>query len=372
MPFQYQNVDDPIQPDTETLHKLEEAANQLQVSEEALRQAIDEGIFRGVDKDGETLLPDEELERAKALLAQNHQAQSVDETLEDVPPSTSSSESSPDEMEPDELDANSSTAYQKDKQKEPFHTQYQEVIPLYRKGENHYDEGPSKHHQKWKAAFERITEQLRRLQDMRPLSRLRVKERLEGFFRLIESKKKKDVDEEFDKKEVSLKLGFMTGQNEMFCDFCEVHDRFYPGAIFADVYVDGGLKWMMCPNCLNYCRQQSNGSMEQNVRARFNHLAHRLEKEAQRARKLAASENFQVPQPHEWEAWETASVTMQEVASAYAGPGYDAGEGFDSHSGFDSDFGSGPSWGFNADDGEPDFTADFDPTEPPKDSNQSS
>ncbi|SFS46293.1 helix-turn-helix domain-containing protein [Marininema halotolerans] len=359
MPFQHQNMDESMRPDIETLHTLEEAADELQVSEEALRQAIDEGIFRGVEKEGATLLPHEELERAKELLAQNHQAQSVDDTFEDEPdptPDTEDSEPSIHREDPDVSSA-STTDQKRNQNDDPIYTATSEVIPLYRTEDTHHHDDRTHHQHKWKSAFEKITEQLRRLQGMKPLSRLRVKERLEGFFRIIESKKKTDIDEEFEKREVSLKLGFMTGQNEMFCDFCEVHDRFYPGAIFADIYVDGALKWMMCPNCLNYCRQQSNGSMEQNVRARFNHLAHRLEREAQRARKLAASENFRVPQDHEWEAWETASVTMQEVASAHAGPGFDHG----------SDFDSNASWGFHTDYNDADFTADFDPADPPKD-----
>ena len=47
---------------------------------------------------------------------------------------------------------------------------------------------------------------------------------------------------------------------------------------------------------------------EKNVRARFHQLAHRLEQEARRARRLASTEDFRVPGRHEWEAWETAST----------------------------------------------------------------
>jgi hypothetical protein len=133
------------------------------------------------------------------------------------------------------------------------------------------------------------------------------------------------VEEEGAQQKVSLKLGLMTGRKEMNCDFCQVNDHFYPGAMFADIYVDGELKWVMCPNCLWYCREQANGSLEKNVRARFNHLAHRLEQEARRARRLAASEDFRVPSIHEWEAWETASYALKEVASTYDVATYDAG-----------------------------------------------
>lgn len=48
---------------------------------------------------------------------------------------------------------------------------------------------------------------------------------------MIEEKKRKEVQEEEKNRQVSVKLGFMTGKNELFCDFCEINDRFYPGAI---------------------------------------------------------------------------------------------------------------------------------------------
>ncbi|PTM60031.1 hypothetical protein [Desmospora activa] len=169
----------------------------------------------------------------------------------------------------------------------------------------------------WKNAFAKITAQFRALRQKKPLSNLKWREWMERFFKVVEKKKQKEVKVEQEQRQVSVKLGFMTGQNELYCDFCEVHDRFYPGAIFADIYVDGALKWMMCPNCLQYCRDHANGSIESNIRARFNQLAFRLEREARRARNLATSEDFRAPSMHEWEAWENASFAMQEVASTY-------------------------------------------------------
>ncbi|MFC4077109.1 helix-turn-helix domain-containing protein [Salinithrix halophila] len=295
MPFQQHDGDKHTPEETETLYTLKEAARMLHVSEQALRQAIEEGIFRGVEKNGKDLLPETELDRARQLLEQNHLAQTVEEMVE---------------PEPEEASFTKVDTTQREKEAQDIH----EIIPL---DPQEGRKDTSDWNQKWRAAFERITEQIRKIRIKKPLSRTRVNEWVEGFFRLIESKKKKEVQEEFEKREVSLKLGFITGKNEMFCDFCEVNDHFYPGAIFADIYVDGALKWMMCPNCLNYCRQQANGSMEHNVRARFNQLAHRLEREARRARQLAAAEDFRVPHPHEWEAWETASLAMQEVATSH-------------------------------------------------------
>lgn len=195
------------------------------------------------------------------------------------------------------------------------------IIPVKKETRDHQGTGP------WRSAFEKATDQLRKI---KPLSQQKLREWISQFFQMIEEKKKKEVQEEEQNRQVSVKLGFMTGKNELFCDFCEVNDRFYPGAIFADVYVDGALKWMMCPNCLHYCRQQANGSMEKNIRARFNQLAFRLEQEARRARNLAASEDFQVPRMHEWEAWETASLAMQEVASSHP-PKSDESAPFDNH-----------------------------------------
>ncbi|MFD1427418.1 hypothetical protein JOD24_002803 [Kroppenstedtia sanguinis] len=196
-----------------------------------------------------------------------------------------------------------------------------EVIPVKKETHDHPDKNP------WRSAFQKVTEQLRKL---KPLSQQKWKEWMQRFFQMIEEKRRKEVQEEEKNRQVSVKLGFMTGRNELFCDFCEINDHFYPGAIFADVYVDGALKWMMCPNCLHYCRQQANGSMEKNIRARFNQLAFRLEQEARRARNLATSEDFQVPQMHEWEAWETASLAMQEVASSQPPHPDDSPSGHDS------------------------------------------
>lgn len=167
----------------------------------------------------------------------------------------------------------------------------------------------------------------------------KVKDWIGQFFQIVERLRKKEVEEEVARQQVSLKLGLMTGRKEMSCDFCQVTDHFYPGALFADIYVDGELKWVMCPNCLWYCREQANGSLEKNVRARFNQLAHRLEQEARRARRLATLEDFRVPGLHEWEAWETASYALKEVASTYD-TGFDTGafdEGFDDAGGAFSD-----------------------------------
>ena len=52
--------------------------------------------------------------------------------------------------------------------------------------------------------------------------------------------------------------------------------------------------------------------------------------EARRARNLAASEDFQVPRMHEWEAWETASLAMQEVG-VLPPPKSDESAPFDNH-----------------------------------------
>lgn len=166
--------------------------------------------------------------------------------------------------------------------------------------------------ERMKESFAKVINNLKK---MKPLTQTKVREWLEQFFRLVEKLKRKEVAKEEIERQVSLKLGLMTGQKELVCDFCEVHDHFYPGAIFADVYVDGRLQWIMCPNCLLYCKEQANGDLEQNIRARFHYLAYRLEQATRRARRLAIAEEFRVPSTHEWEAWETASYALQEVAS---------------------------------------------------------
>ena len=127
---------------------------------------------------------------------------------------------------------------------------------------------------------------------MKPLTQHKVRQWMEQFLKLMDKRKRKEVAEEKSEGKVSIKLGLMTGKNELACDFCEVCDHFYPGAVFADVYVNGRLQWMMCPNCLLYCKEQANGSLEQNIRARFHKLAHRLEKAARQARGLAVADEF--------------------------------------------------------------------------------
>ncbi|QKG85319.1 hypothetical protein GXN76_13105 [Kroppenstedtia pulmonis] len=267
---------------TETLYTLEEVARLLQVQPEVLHRSILAGIIHSLEKDGDYWISESEVAR-------------IQDKITSVPPDP--------EFQPEEP---------------------QEVLlkPEPESQQKQHQNSSANWNRMWKDSLSKIIEQFHRLK--KPLSHIKLKEWIQGFFRVVEKKKQTEVYEEYEKKQVSVKLGFMTGQNEMYCDFCEVRDHFYPGAIFADVYVDGMLKWLMCPNCLNYCRQQAHGSLEQNIRARFNHLAHRLEREAHRARNLAASEDFHTPSPYEWEAWETASVAMQEVASAYASePGYE-------------------------------------------------
>lgn len=167
----------------------------------------------------------------------------------------------------------------------------------------------------WKKGPNPFTKMIGALKSMKPLTEIKVRQWMEQFLQLMEKRKRKEVSEEKNEGQVSIKLGLMTGKNELVCDFCEVCDHFYPGAVFADVYVNGRLQWMMCPNCLLYCKEQANGSLEQNIRARFHKLAHRLEKSARRARGLAVAEDFRTPSLHEWEAWETASYAVQEVAA---------------------------------------------------------
>jgi hypothetical protein len=167
--------------------------------------------------------------------------------------------------------------------------------------------------------FVRLKRQFARLKS--PISKESVKDLIQQFFKVVEKKKSNDIHVERDQRQVSLKLGFMTGKKELHCDFCGIEDRFYAGAMFGDLYVDGTPKWMMCPNCLTYCREQGLEQFEQRVRARFHQLAARLEREARRARNLATVEAFQVPDRVEWEAWETASAALEEAASGYEPPG---------------------------------------------------
>lgn len=87
--------------------------------------------------------------------------------------------------------------------------------------------------------------------------------------------------------------------------------------MFGDLYVEGTPKWMMCPSCLTYCKEQGQERFEQRVRARFHQLAARLERDARRTRNLATVEAFQVPNQAEWEAWETAAVALEEAAAGY-------------------------------------------------------
>ncbi len=169
--------------------------------------------------------------------------------------------------------------------------------------------------QSWRERPNPFTKMIDALKSMKPLTEIKVRQWMEQFLHLMEKRKRKEVTEEKNKGQVSIKLGLMTGKKELVCDFCEVCDHFYPGAVFADVYVNGRLQWMMCPNCLLYCKEQANGSLEQNIRARFHKLAHRLEKSARQARSLAIAEDFRTPSLHEWEAWETASYAVQEVAA---------------------------------------------------------
>ncbi|GGE20461.1 hypothetical protein GCM10011571_23040 [Marinithermofilum abyssi] len=261
---------------TETLFTLEEAADKWHIRPETLQQAVDDGQLFIIEKGEKHYVTGQAMEASLDYL------QELD-------------------LMKEEAAANDLIIYLKKK-----------------KTKERMEEDPPNGNAGFQAFFENFTHQLQSWN--RSIPHGFVKRWLERFFKTIELKKKKEVETEWEERQVSLKLGFMTGQNEMACDFCEVHDHFYPGAIFADVYVDGQLKWIMCPNCLLYCKEQANGSMEQNVRARFHYLAHRLEKEARRARSLAVTEDFQVPSRHEWEAWETASFALREVAASNRDP----------------------------------------------------
>lgn len=166
--------------------------------------------------------------------------------------------------------------------------------------------------------FMRLKQQFARLKS--PISKENVKDLIQQFFKVVEKKKSDEIQMERHERQVSLKLGFMTGKKELHCDFCGIEDRFYAGAMFGDLYVDGMPKWMMCPSCLTYCREQGLERFEQRVRARFHQLSARLEREALRARNLATVEAFQVPNQVEWEAWETASAALEEAAAGYEPP----------------------------------------------------
>jgi hypothetical protein len=163
--------------------------------------------------------------------------------------------------------------------------------------------------------FVRLKRQFARLKS--PITKENVKNLIQQFFKVVEEKKSNEIHVERDQRQVSLKLGFMTGKKELHCDFCGIEDRFYAGAMFGDLYVDGTPKWMMCPSCLTYCKEQGQERFEQRVRARFHQLAARLERDARRARNLATVEAFQVPNQAEWEAWETAAVALEEAAAGY-------------------------------------------------------
>lgn len=249
----------------ETLIPLEKAAHILNISEEELRDQVWEGHWGCVTKNGKFWFSEKQLEQIRR-------------------------------------DRNS---------------QNRRELIVIEQGQRNERNGETNERPPWKESFAKIAAQFRALKERSPLSDIKWREWIDQFFRLVERKKQRDVHQEQEQRQVSVKLGFMTGQNELHCDFCEINDHFYPGAIFADVYVDGALKWLMCPNCLQYCRDQANGSMEANLRARFHQLAFRLEKEARRARHLATAEDFRVPSLYEWEAWENASFAMQEVAASY-------------------------------------------------------
>ncbi|EGK11687.1 hypothetical protein HMPREF9374_1931 [Desmospora sp. 8437] len=285
---------------------LEEAAEHLHISVHEIQDLVLMEKIDSSELDGTFWIPEEELERIR------HRPEIVSDPYHPPEEETDRHKGTVVEMIRDLKAETEQDALQAGNGHSPFETDACDspaVIPVNKETHDHGGNSP------WRSAFKKATEQLRK---MKPLSQLKLREWTSQFFQMIEEKKRKEVQEEEKNRQVSVKLGFMTGKNELFCDFCEINDRFYPGAIFADVYVDGALKWMMCPNCLHYCRQQANGSMEKNIRARFNQLAFRLEQEARRARNLAATEDFQVPRMHEWEAWETASLAMQEVASSQA------------------------------------------------------
>lgn len=266
----------------EMFYTLKEAAKAWKVSVDDLQRRISEGTIQGVQKGDRLLIPHEEMKKLG------------DEPTEDPNPEPLT-----------EWEVNGSTA-----------------LTVLSPGQDEEKEGPGEN--RAKELFSDLINGLKNAKWNEKLDE-KVKEWIGRFFQVVERLRKKEVEEEGARQKVSLKLGLMTGRKEMNCDFCQVTDHFYPGALFADIYVDGELKWVMCPNCLWYCREQSNGSLEKNVRARFNHLAHRLEQEARRARRLAASEDFRVPSHHEWEAWETASYALKEVASTYDVGAYDAG-----------------------------------------------
>lgn len=258
----------------EAFYTLEEVAKECQVSIDDLMRRISEGTIQGVQKGDQWLIPHEEMKKL------------ADESLE-----------KPNGEPLSEWEVNGLTAL---------------TVPSSETGDEKEDSRSNR-------ARELFSEWLKGLKHAKWNDKwdVKVKEWVGRFFQIVERLRKREVEEEGVRQKVSLKLGIMTGRKEMNCDFCQVTDHFYPGALFADIYVDGELKWVMCPNCLWYCREQSNGSLEKNVRARFNHLAYRLEQEARRARRLAASEDFRVPSYHEWEAWETASYALKEVASTY-------------------------------------------------------
>lgn len=323
MPFPYieKNNETPTQ-NEQRWFTLDEAAEQLQAPVQTVQDLVLTEKIKGLEQDGTFWISDEELEHIK------HKPEVRTVVTEEGGPRAGEriQDSEPEAEEVEDRPWKRSGAFETDT------PEIQGVIPL--EEETHDKDGSGK----WRSAFEKATDQLRKMKQ--PLSELKLREWIGQFFQIIGEKKQKEVQEEEANRQVSVKLGFMTGKNEMYCDFCEINDRFYPGAIFADVYVDGTLKWMMCPNCLYYCRQQANGSMTQNIRARFNQLAFRLEQEAHRARKLASSEDFQVPRIHEWEAWETASLAMQEVAASHSSdpdpssPPFGAAEGETTNSGF--------------------------------------
>lgn len=266
----------------EMLYTLEEVAKARKVSVDDLKRRIFEGTIQGVQKGDQWLIPHEEMEKLG------------DEPTEDP---------NPEPLQDWEVKGSTSltvlSADQEEEKEEPWRNRAKELFSDWLNGLKNA---------KWN---EKLDE--------------KAKEWIGRFFQIVERLRKKEVEEEGARQKVSLKLGLMTGRKEMNCDFCQVTDHFYPGALFADVYVDGELKWVMCPNCLWYCREQSNGSLEKNVRARFNQLAHRLEQEARRARRLASTEDFRVPGRHEWEAWETASYALKEAASTYDAEAFDGG-----------------------------------------------
>ncbi|MDA8353570.1 MAG: helix-turn-helix domain-containing protein [Firmicutes bacterium] len=309
MPFSHmdENRVTPVDP-RERWYTVDDVAERFGVPMKRVQDLVLTEQLQGMEQDGVFWIREEELDQARDLLEKEAVPQDGEgkEILRETDPEN-----------PPHVEA---TAEEETKG---------DVIPIHHQEHRQEDDGGSEIGERWKEAFEKATAQLEKMK--KPLSRLRFKEWIGQFFQMIDEKKRDEVRQEKVDRQVSVKLGFMTGKNELFCDFCEIDDHFYPGAIFADIYVEGSLKWMMCPNCLNYCRQQANGSMEQNIRARFNQLAFRLEREARRARNLAASEDFRVPPLHEWDAWETASMAMQEVAATYSqDPAeYEASPGFD-------------------------------------------